>query len=97
MNIDFLIKHHLVLKRIFKSEKLPLSTISGNNMYPVINAEKGTDVAKRFVNGLCSVGLGEVIVDQETKQKCFKRFHPDDEDCPDKENLKLKWKKLCID
>ena len=48
-------------------------------MYPVINKEKGSDVAMRFVNGLCSEGFGEITYNDETKQRCFKRFHPEDE------------------
>ena len=64
-------------------------------MYPVINKEKGSEVAIRFVKGLCSVGLGEVVSNEENK-KCFKRFHPNDDECPDKEDLKIKWRKLNI-
>lgn len=40
------------------------------------------------------MGLGEIIGD---KQKSFKRYNPDDEECPDKENVKIKWKKLNLD
>ena len=67
MNIDFLVKHNQIVKRICKNERVPLSTITGNTMYPVINKEKGSDVAMRFVNGLCSEGFGEITYNEEAK------------------------------
>ena len=94
MNVDFLILHSHIVKRLCKKERIPLSTITRDNIYPVINKEKSSEVANRFLNGLCNLGFGEIT---DEKPKCFKRYHPDDMMCPDKENLKSTWKKLKID
>ena len=91
MNMDFLMQHNHIVKRIIKSEKMPLSDITRDNVYPVINKEKGAKVASRFINGLCCLGFGEITGD---KKRNFKRYNPEDKDCPDKENLKHKWRKL---
>ena len=45
-----------------------------------------------YIKGLCNLGLGKL--DMNTKR--FKRFLPTDDDCPDKENLESKWKRLDI-
>ena len=93
MTIDFLVPHQKFVKRLLRESEVPLSIISRDNLYPVINKEKGALVANRFVRGLCTVGLGKI--DEKTKR--FKRFLVSDDDCPDKENLESKWRKLNID
>ena len=65
--------------------------ITRDNIYPVINKEKGADVAHRFVHGLCKLGFGKITKD---KPKSFKRYNPYDSDTPDKENLVGKYAKL---
>ena len=98
MSMDFLIQHSHHVKNIMSTECVKLSVISGNNMYPSINRERGTSVAYRFVQGMCHLGFGRMI-DLECKSgycKAFKRYHPDD--CPDgKENFRYKLMKLDIE
>ena len=92
MTVEFLIPHQKFVKKLLKEEEVPLSIISRDNLYPVINKKKGTLVANRFIRGLCNLGLGKI--DEKTKR--FKRFLTTDYDCPDKENLESKWRKLYI-
>jgi len=75
MNIDFMFKHNNIVKRLVKNERTPLADITRENVYPVIDKEKGAEVASRFINGLCSLGFGEIIGD---KRKSFKRYNPED-------------------
>ena len=88
MTMDFLIPYTNFVNRICSEDKISLSVISRDNIYPVINKEKGAEVAVKFVKGLCQFRFGKIM---NEKTKCFKRYHPYDIDCPDKENLESKW------
>ena len=44
----------------------------------------GSVVANKFVQGLQNLGFGKY----SPTSKSFKRFRPNDENCPDRENLK---------
>jgi hypothetical protein len=102
MSVEFLVHHSRFVQRIVSEEITPLARISRDNIYPTINGEKNAGAARRFVNGLCEIGLGEmkeVMNKKGVKQLCFKRFHPyqrcgGEENNPEKENLLSLWKRL---
>ena len=78
--------------KVLQEEEVQLSRVSRDNIYPVINKEKGALVAMKSVQGICKLGFGKI--DGINKQ--FKRYLPTDADCPDKENLPSKLRKLDI-
>ena len=41
MTIDLLITHRGYVKKLLSKEETPLSAITGNNIYPIINKQKG--------------------------------------------------------
>ena len=90
--VEFLIPHKRFVQRLLQGEEVQLSRVSRDNIYPVINKEKGALVAMKFVQGICKLGFGKI--DGINKQ--FKRYLPTDADCPDKENLPSKLRKLDI-
>ena len=92
LTIDFLKPFHKQVKRIIRKECTPLSTITRDKIYPIINNESGSRVGRKFVNGLEQLGFGKF----SPNSKSFKRYSPDSESCPDRENLKKKYKALNI-
>ena len=72
--MDFLIPYTKFVNRICSEDKISLSVIS-RDVYPVINKEKGAEVAVTFAKGLCQLEFGKIM---NEKTKCFKRYHPYD-------------------
>ena len=95
MTVDFLVPHRRHVQRLLQPESVPMAQITGNKMYPVINQMKGQAVGYRFVNGLVSLGLGRV--ENVSGKPTFKRFHPEDEDCPNRDDVQSKWAKLDLE
>jgi len=93
LTIDFLKPYHKQVKRILTDEPIPLSAITRDKIYPLINNESGSHIGGRFVNGLQNLGFGRF----SPNFKSFKRYSPDDDSCPDRENLRKKYKLLNID
>ena len=92
ITIEYLIPYHRQVKRILTNESIPLSLITRDKIYPVVNNESGTNVASKFVSGLENLGFGKF----SPNSKSFKRYSPEDENCPDRENLRKKYKTLNI-
>ena len=93
MTMDYLLSNYTHVRSLcLKSEKVQMGVITKNKMYPHgEELEKGRTPAYRFVRGLQAMGLGKYSPSSDS----FKRFHPNDENCPDKkEELKKKWQKL---
>ena len=99
MTIDFLITHLGHVKKFLSKEQTPLSAITENNIHPVINKQKGKAHGKRFVEVVCKLGLGHIESEGTGKnaKRVFKRHHPEDDECPDRENVHEKYTKLGLD
>ena len=90
ITLEHLVQYQKVTKQILQQENIPMSTISKNKIYPIVNNVSGSHVANKFVKGLEKLGLGYV----SPSSKSFKRYHPNDENCPDREGLQKKYKFL---
>ena len=68
-------------------------------MYPVIDNHKGSTYGVRFVEGVCNLGLGRIDSEGNGKstKRVFKGHHPEDDMCPDRENVQEKYRKLGLD
>ena len=49
--------------------------------------------ALKFIKGLEVNGLGRYSPNSDA----FKRFNPNEESCPDRDGIKRKWQKLCLE
>ena len=92
MSVEFLVPYHKKVKILMDNEFTPIADINKNNVYPIINNERSNDVGMRFVKGLVALGFGEIK--NVNGRNGFKRYNPDDENCPEREALKQKYKKL---
>ena len=92
MTMDYLLSNYTHARSLcLKSDKVQMGVITKNKMYPHgEDLEKGRQPAFRFVRGLECLGLGKYSPSTDS----FKRFNPNDDNCPDKEELKKKWQKL---
>lgn len=90
LTMEYLQQYQKVTKRLLQHEKIPLSSVSRDKIYPVVNNISGSQIASKFVGGLQQLGFGYV----SPSSKSFKRYHPEDENCPDKEGLRKKYKQL---
>ena len=83
MTMDYLLSNYTHARSLcLKSEKVQMGVITKNKMYPHgDDLEKGRQPAFRFVRGLEFMGLGKYSPSTDS----FKRFHPNDENCPDKD------------
>ena len=88
--MDYLIANARIVKRVLNKDEISISSITRDKIYPVSGNDTGAHIARKFLNGMVNLGLG-VLKDNG---KVFQRYHFDDEDCPDKEELENKWKKL---
>ena len=96
MNLDFLIQHTKHAEKLLKNDHVDLSTVTKNKMYPEINGEVGRGAGMRFVQGLVHLELGKIYRNDKGGQS-FKRYHPDHDESPNKEELRRKWKVLNIE
>ena len=90
--MEYLLAYIKVTRRILKKEEISVSAITRDKIYPHSSDESGAHIARKFLFGLVVLGLGELF----DNGKIFKRYHPDDEFCADKDNLKKKWATLQI-
>ena len=86
-------QHQRLVKKIISQPTIPLSIVSRDKIYPVINGVSGSQVGTKFLRGLQNIGLGQI----SPVSKTFKRCHPDDENCEDRDELKKKYKRLNLD
>ena len=94
MTMEFLAQYNNKVKSIISKEFTTLADINKNNIYPIINNLRTKEVGKKFIDGLVKLGFGTVEI-REGKSG-FKRHHPKDDNCPNKEALQAKWQKLDI-
>ena len=80
MSVEFLARYRSHVSNILKKEVISLSKIAANNHYPTINHVKGAEPARKFTNGLCHMGFGELTEVKNEKNKIisFRRYHPYD-------------------
>ena len=90
LTIEYLQHYQKVTKPFLQHKKIPLVAMSKDKIYPVVNNLSGSHIATKFVNGLQHLGFGII----SPASKTFKRYHPDDENCPDKDGLRKKYKLL---
>ena len=91
--IDYAIENCKIVKKYLCTPSVPLSQVSRDKMYPIVNNVQGTAIGKKFVNGLKNIGLGFI----SPTCKSFKRYDLEDSNCPDRESLKRKYRLLNID
>ena len=88
--IDYAVENAKLVRRYLSTPSVPLSMVSRDKMYPIVNNQQGQTIGKKFVEGLRSIGLGYL----SPTSKSFKRYNPDDEKCPDRDNLRTKYRLL---
>ena len=88
--IEYLIANARVVRRVLSKNKITLSSMSRDKIYPVCGSDTGAHIARKFVNGLVHLRLGEFI----DNGKVFKVYKINDENCPCKEEVQKIWKKL---
>ena len=101
MTVDFISLHQRHVVNILKNEQISLGKIAANNHYPTINNVRGSIPAQKFTNGLCHLGLGELVeVSNERSKKVimFKRYHPYDTNvnAEKREKVRKIWSELNI-
>ena len=99
MSVEFLVTHVRHVRKIVKFKELPMRKITANNLYPTIGKMKGSDAARRFVNGLIHVGLGEIQErENEGKGQGKSLFSYDNNISGDQRNrVKDLWERLDLD
>ena len=85
--MEYLLINHKHMHSILKCDETKLTRFK---TYP--NQSGGRVPALKFVKGLEVNGLGRYSPNSDT----FKRYNPDNEDCPDREGVKRKWQQLCL-
>ena len=93
LTMEYLLPYHNKVRKIVKEDKIPMSAITRDKIYPVVNNQSGSLIASKFVKGLESLGFGKY----SPNSKSFKRFSPGDDDCPDREKLIQKYRLLNIE
>ena len=83
------------VKKLLSVPQVKLRNVSGNKMYPSVpdtDTRDGAMIARNWLQGLVVLGLGEI----DKASKVFKRYHPDDPKCHDKDGLRKIWDVLNI-
>ena len=95
MTIEFLRPYRTLVTRILAEEFRELSWITKNKCYPIIGNAKSAEIGTKFISGLVAMGLGK----HETRgnKKGFRRYHPNEEDCPAREKVIDNWNALEIE
>ena len=91
ITLEYLINNQTHVRNILKEDETKIKDITRMKTYP--NQSGGRVPALKFVKGLAANGLGKYSPNSDA----FKRFHPNDVACPDRENVKRKWARLCLD
>ena len=84
LTMDYLMTYQKCAKRFLSNESIPLSVVSRDKIYPIVNNVSGSQIANKFIGGMEKLGFGRV----SPASKCFKRHNPDDDTCPNKDELK---------
>ena len=92
-SIDFAQKHQRLVQRILSQPSIPLSVVSRDKIYPVINSVSGSKVGNKFLLGLQHIGLGHI----SPVSKSFKRHHPKDDECHNRDEIRKKYKMLNLE
>ena len=94
MTLDYLISNYAYTRSLCLQECVPVGKITRNKIYPHgEQMESGRVPAIRFLRGLEKLGLGKYSPSTDS----FKRYNPNNEECPDRDELKKKWQKLNFD
>jgi hypothetical protein len=82
--IDFAVQYQRLVKRIMLTPSIQLLTVSKDKIYPIVinTCNTGAHVGVKCLKALENTGLGRIA------DKCFKRNHPDNNECEDRENMK---------
>ena len=91
ITMEYLINNQTHVKNILKDDETRLNEITRMKNYP--NQSGGRVPALKFVKGLAANGLGKYSPNSDA----FKRYNPNAEICPDRENVKRKWGRLCLE
>lgn len=91
ITIEYLMSYQSQVRNILRNNEIKINDITRMKSYPT--GKGGRLPALKFVKGLEINGLGKYLKETDS----FKRFHPDDEECPDREEVKTKWQRLCIE
>ena len=88
--MQFAIANQRVVRKFLATDSVPLASVSRDKMYPIVQKKTGKDIAQKFVTGLTKLGLGVI----SPASKAFKMYHPGEENCPDRDHLRKKYKLL---
>ena len=91
ISMEYLLLHQIHVMNILKVDEIKIKDITRMKNYP--NGTGGRLPAVKFVRGMEQNGLGKFSLELDS----FKRYHPDDEDCPSREDVRRKWQRLCIE
>jgi hypothetical protein len=91
ISMEYLMSHQTHVKNILRTAEIKIKDITRMKNYP--NGTGGRVPALKFVKGLELNGLGTFSKDSDS----FKRFHPDDDECPSPDDVKAKWQRLMIE
>ena len=80
--MDYTVTNHKIVKKYLITPSIPMSLVSRDKMYPIVQNVTGKHISNKFVKGMMNLGLGNI----SPTSKSFKRFHHDDENYPDDEN-----------
>ena len=92
--MEYAVENSKIVRKYLSTPSIPLSLVTRDKMYPIVKNVQGQAIGKKFVNGLHHLGLGYV----SPTTKSFKRYQPEDTEteCPDRENLRSKYRLLNI-
>lgn len=91
ISMEYLVINHTHVRNILKVDETKIKDITKMKMYP--GQTGGRVPAVKFVKGLELNGLGRYSPNSDA----FKRYNPNDNVCPDREIVKRKWQKLCLE
>ena len=91
--VEYLRSHARIVRKILSKEEIAVSLITRDKLYPTNGNDTGAHIARKFLNGLVFLGLGEL----KDNGKTFKRNNVnivDSENENNDDDLKTKWKTL---
>ena len=91
ITMEFLAVNHIHVRNILKADETKIKDVTKMKMYP--GQSGGRLPVLKFIKGLEVNGLGRYSPNSDA----FKRFNPNEESCPDRDGIKRKWQKLCLE
>lgn len=91
ITMEYLLMNQTHVRNILKADETKIKDVTRMKHYP--NQTGGRIPAIKFVKGLEVNGLGRYSPNSDS----FKRFNPHVEECPDREGVKRKWQRLCLE